>query len=163
GILQTSAAQDIFIAKLQNLNGIPLFVKRFGDADAQFGTGIAADPAGNIYTTGYFTGSIDFGGAVKLTSAGVGENLWVAKFKSVGDIQWARRYGDTGNTRGGSIAADSSSVIVGGTFDGSVTITSAPLTSAGGLDVFVAKLDTSGNVVWSMKGGDAADQFMGGV
>src|SRR5215470_8738076 len=50
--------QDIFVSK-HNPNGVLLWAKRIG-SQAGFGTGIAADAAGNSYVTGYFTGTATF-------------------------------------------------------------------------------------------------------
>jgi hypothetical protein len=47
-------------------------------------------------------------------------------------------------------------VLVTGAFSGTTDLGGGPLTSAGGRDIFVAKLDTEGGHVWSARFGDAA-------
>ena len=55
-----------------------LWSKRFGDGDDQHARSVAVDASGNVIVTGYFYGTIDFGGGA-LTSAGGGD-IFVAKF-----------------------------------------------------------------------------------
>ncbi|MEO7328248.1 MAG: nucleotide-binding protein, partial [Minicystis sp.] len=45
-----------------------------------------------------------------------------------------------------------------GTFTGTIDLGVGPLVSAGGTDIFLAKLDPTGATVWSKRFGDAADQ-----
>ena len=54
---------DIFVAKLDPTGG-HLWSKRFGDADAQEGDSIALDCSVNVLLTGFFAGTVDFGGSV---------------------------------------------------------------------------------------------------
>ena len=68
---------DVYVAKIDAAAGKHLWSKRFGDAADQAGAGVTADPAGNAYLTGYFSGSINFG-CGKLTSAGDADVFVVA-------------------------------------------------------------------------------------
>ena len=50
-----------------------VWARAMGGTGQDFGHGIAVDSAGNVYTTGYFPGTVDFDpgpGTVNLTSAG---------------------------------------------------------------------------------------------
>jgi hypothetical protein len=77
-LVSTGGSVDVFLAKLSGSTGAHLWSRRFGDAQAQYATGVAADPAGNAVVTGYFLGTLDFGGNA-LASAG-GRDLFVTKF-----------------------------------------------------------------------------------
>lgn len=57
--------------------GEPPLEQRFGDASAQHSQGIATDPEGNVVVTGYFAGTLSFGGGA-LTSAG-SDDIFLAK------------------------------------------------------------------------------------
>ena len=55
-----------------------MWSKRFGITGEQFGNAVATDGANNVFVTGTFSGTVDFGGGV-LTSAGDAD-LFVAGF-----------------------------------------------------------------------------------
>ena len=81
-----------------------------------------------------------------------------------GDLGWALRFGDAADQYVTSIAADGAGdVIVTGYFAGTMSFGGSPLVSAGTFDVFVAKLDPSGNHLWSKRFGDAGGQDGAGV
>ncbi len=72
------------------------------------------------------------------------------------DWLWAVRAGSAEEDLGAAISGDGSgNVYVTGLFAGTVVFGSLMLTSAGGTDVFVAKLDTSGNWLWAVRAGGA--------
>jgi len=77
GTLTSSGMDDVFLVKLKQ-DGSFLCGQRFGDAAKQQATGVAADALGNALLTGFFAGSVDFGGG-PLVSAG-GTDIFVAKF-----------------------------------------------------------------------------------
>ncbi len=117
-----------------------------------YGHDIAVDPSGNSYVTGNFHGSAVFG-TTSLTSYG-GWDIFVAKLDADGEWQWAVGAGGILQDEGFGIAVDNegNSYITGVFYDvawfGNIT-----LTSVGGLDVFVAKLDTNGNWEWVVRAG----------
>ena len=55
-----------------------LWSQRFGDTNDQYGYSGAFDPSGNVAMTGYFDGTVDFGGGT-LTSAG-SDDIFLVKF-----------------------------------------------------------------------------------
>src|SRR6185295_3708162 len=63
-----------------------------------------------------------------------------------------------------AVASDpAGNLIVVGHFDGTIDLGGGVLTSAGGFDVFVAKLDPAGNHLCSKRWGDGLAQFAGAV
>jgi hypothetical protein len=159
GVPLTSAGgSDVFVAKLAP-DSSPVWSKRFGDAMDQEGTSIVADPKGNVLLTGFFFGKADFGGGVPLTSAG-GSDVFIAKLASDSSPVWSERFGDAMDQKGASIAADlMGNVVVTGSFRGAIDFGGGvPLTSAGGSDVFVAKLAADSSPVWSKGFGDVTHQ-----
>src|SRR5262249_26735994 len=122
------------------------------------------------YTTGDFQGEATFvggGGSATLTSAGGGD-VFVQKLDGAGNLQWARGMGGTGNDQGlGIVADESSNVFVNGSFQGRAEFAggggSAPLTSAGGGDVFVQKLDGGGTLHWARRMGGTLDDAGSGI
>ena len=119
-----------------------------GSATAENSRSICTDAAGNIYITGSFQNTVDFnfGGAINsLTATGSLSDIFIASYEPDGDYRWAVRAGssDADNTGNGAICADGTNVYVTGNFSGSVLFGATGLTSAGGTDVFVAKLNAT--------------------
>ncbi|MBI4699654.1 MAG: SBBP repeat-containing protein [Deltaproteobacteria bacterium] len=142
----------------------------FGDWNNQYAYDVwasdaAVDALGNVFVTGYFyNGQLHFG-CDPLSAQGY--DVFAAKFDDKGTCQWSKRFGDYKQQVAASIAGDASgSVLVAGTFDGTMSFGCQNLTNAGGgSDIFVAKLDKDGACVWS-KGfgsGDPQGPGVGGV
>jgi hypothetical protein len=160
-LTSAGGSRDVYVAKLDPQLG-HLQSSRFGDASHQDGHHVAVDGAGNVLLTGYFQGSVDFGGG-PLSNIG-DHDVFVAKLDpQLGHLQ-SRRFGDEGLAAGKCIAADAAGdVIVAGYFASSIDFGGGPLTSAGGDDVFVAKLDPQLGHLRSRRFGDAANQLPVGV
>jgi hypothetical protein len=158
--LVCAGPMDVYVAKIEPDNSC-IWSSRFGDAGDQRAEAIAVDAAGNVIITGYFSSSVDFGGGA-LSSAG-DKAVFIAKFSPDGAHRWSKGIGD-GNMCAQAVAVDvSGNVIVAGFFDGSVDFGGGPLTSAGGSDIFLAKLGTDGAHVWSKRFGDGSDQYANSV
>ncbi|KYF85421.1 hypothetical protein BE17_33520 [Sorangium cellulosum] len=72
---------------------------------------------------------------------------------------WSRGYGGTGADEGSSIASDAAgNYYVIGSFEGTIDFGAGPLTSAGGQDIFLLKLDPAGALLWSKRFGNVLDQ-----
>src|SRR5258705_4310265 len=131
------------------------WAKQLGGIANDEGYSIAVDASGNVYTTGYFTGTVDFDpgpGTTNLTAIGL-EDAFVLKMNAVGNIVWAKQFGGSSSDFGRSIAVDASgNVYTTGGFNGTVDFDPGPaivnLSSAGGWDIFISKLNASGNFVW---------------
>jgi len=152
--------------------GQPNFVwaNQLGGTGSDIGYSIASDASGNVYTTGYYSGTVDFDpgpGVFTLTSAGATDDIFVCKLNATGNLVWAKSIGGTGNDLGLSIAVDGAgNVYTTGQFQGVVDfdpgISVVTFTSAGNYDIFVCKLDVSGNYVWAKcVGGTGIDYSMG--
>jgi hypothetical protein len=72
----------------------------------------------------------------------------------VADFDWAKRAGATGGSSGRGVVADAyGNTFVSGYFAGTATIGTNTLTSAGGLDMLLARYDSAGNPVWALRAG----------
>lgn len=155
--LAPNGIMDAYITKT-DASGNFIWVKTFqGDNEAN-GMAIKLDNAGNIYTTGYFSGTVDFdpGLAVySLTSTNGSDDLFVCKLDASGNFIWARNMSaDNMNmAQGRAISVDlNGNVYITGGYIGIVDFDPSPatysLSSNGNQDVFILKLDASGNFVW---------------
>lgn len=112
---------------------------------------------------GYFGGSASFGNLTALIpNGGEGyDDIFVAKINSSGTWQWAVK----ANINLGSNAypdmiklsiskiSDESGFYLTSNFSGTITIGSTTLISTGSSDIFVAKIDSTGNWIWATKAG----------
>jgi len=146
---------DIFVSKL-DMDGDFVWARAMGGSNFAEGRDIAVDSAGNVYTTGWFFGTADFDpgpGSFSLTSAGI-DDIFVSKLDMNGNFVWARAMGGTGSDLGWGIAVDEArNVYTTGHFQTMADFDPGPgsfdLTSAGGDDIFVSKLDADGHFVWA--------------
>jgi hypothetical protein len=156
GALSALDGEDVFVAKL-DASGAHLWSKSFSGVGDQAASGIAVDANDNLLVAGTFAGSVDFGGGT-LASAG-GQDIFVASLDPTGGYRWAKRFGDAGDQQAASIAVNQTGgIFITGAMSGTVDFGGGPLASAGGQDIFVANLDTSGGYVWARRFGDASSQ-----
>lgn len=141
------------------------FATRFGGTSAGFSDAVKAictDASGNVYATGNFNASINFGNGTSTltaTAGGTATDGFVAKFNASGLCQWAIRFGGSATDQGGlGIATDGTTVYVTGQSQFPATISATALaTVGGGTDGVVFALNAStGAVNWAKAFGGGA-------
>jgi hypothetical protein len=155
---------NIFIAKLNPSGNALWAVKPDGYNSAAMD--IVADASGNNYVTGYFgTSSITFG-TTTLTNTG-NSDMFLAKYDANGNSVWAKSAGGNYAVNGGDLALDAvGNCYVVGNFSSDV-ITFGNFTLVNELanntaDLFVAKYDPSGDVLWAKSAkGNSEDAGVG--
>jgi len=147
--LTSGGSSDAFVTKLDAVGSF-VWATRMGGADYDFASGIASLPDGSAILTGSFEEEAAFG-STTLTSAGFGD-AFAAKLDPSGSVVWASRAGGPVNDDGSRVAARADgSAVVTGRFEGTASFGSTTLTSVGGPDLFVARLDAAGT--WQAAGG----------
>jgi hypothetical protein len=134
------------------------WVKSFGGALLDQGTGLALDNSGNVYTTGYFEGTISLpqgNSSVSMSSVG-SRDFYMAKYDQLGDLIWVKTIGGGGQEHTRRIRVDAvGNVYVAGDFNSLVNFDPGVgfnlQNVAGASDVFVAKYDPQGNFLWVKK------------
>lgn len=152
--LTSNGSQDIFIEKLDSAGNF-LWAKSFGSNLVDYSFSIKVDNFGNVYSTGYFQGTVDFDpgpGSVIKTSKG-GHDVYVHKLDSAGNFIWVKTFGGSDDEYGASIDVDASGNVYtlgnfGGTVDFDPGVGVYNLSSAGYADIFIQKMDSSGNYLW---------------
>lgn len=131
-------------------NGTCKWLRSFGDTQSQIIDSVAADDGGNVIVSGRFQGDLDFGDGVSLTSTG-GNDYFIVKLGPDGVADWAKSYGEVDEFQGPlELAVRSTGTIsIAGYFEEDVDFGTGVLTATQGRDLFVAKLDPSGNTVWA--------------
>ncbi|MHC5112509.1 MAG: SdrD B-like domain-containing protein, partial [Planctomycetota bacterium] len=163
-----SSNNDAFVWKLDS-QGEFNWAARLGGTSSDLGYSIAVAPSGNVVTIGSFQGTADMdpgAGVSNLTSAGSAD-VFVSVLDETGAFVWARRLGGTGFDQAYAAAvATDGSVFTAGKFSNTVDFDPGAgtfdLTSAGGYDAFVSKLDPNGDFAWaSTWGGPSSDDVQG--
>ncbi|MCB0706269.1 MAG: SBBP repeat-containing protein, partial [Saprospiraceae bacterium] len=148
-----SEGEDIFIQKLDP-NGNLVWAKRIGGANNDIGYSITTDGENNIYTTGHFSGTVDFDpNAETYYLDGEGEDIFIQKMDSDGNFIWARKIGGSGSGEGLSIQVDEiNNVYITGYFTGTLdfdpneNVVNFTSTDGGLDDIFILKLTEESNV-----------------
>jgi hypothetical protein len=156
-VLTNSGGYDTFVVKY-NSRGQPLWVKQlFGDA-SDFGLAIALDSAGSVYITGNFYSDVLALDGLSVTNATgtSASDIFIAKFDGNGAAQWLRRFGGNGTDTAFHVVVDrDDNVLITGSFFSTtldfdtVTLVNASTDS----DMFLAKLNPAGDVIWARRGG----------
>jgi hypothetical protein len=144
--------------------------------------GVAVDAAGNVFVSGTFSGVVDFDPAAggkkgqgQLPLNAAAGPIFVTKLTPTGSLAWARQLGagtnpSAGSVGGeievqaaGSVAVDATgAVYLTGAFTGTTNFNPAgggTLTSAGGADAYVVKLDANEAFQWAARAGGAGDDY----
>lgn len=126
----------------------------YGGPSNEFESSIAVDTAGNVYTAGGFSGTVDFnpGSEINNLTASGTYDIFIQKLDAFGNYLWAHRLGSTSNDQGFHIVLDSSAnIYVAGLFQGTVDFDPGPGTqnlTFGPPGYFILKLDADGNFIW---------------
>ncbi|MEO6670150.1 MAG: SBBP repeat-containing protein [Ferruginibacter sp.] len=180
--LTAGGAMDIVIAKYAG-SGDFIWAKKIGGSVSGSSNSHIIDPADvivdssdNLYITGSYIGTIDMDPTAAEyfllpPPGGAGlDRIFVAKYNSTGDLQWAFGYGanDVSNNpsynKGLGICIDTTGdLLVTGKFHRTCDFDPGPglfeLTSIGTFeDIFFAKYTADGNFVWAKKVGGAGIQ-----
>jgi hypothetical protein len=110
---------------------------------------MALDTSDNCYVTGHFDDTNNFGG-VNLTNQSIGgSDIFVAKYNSVGALQWAQRAGGVNFNNGRGIGVDTNgNIYVTGGVYGPANFGNINLPSSSYENFFLAKYSSSGVVQW---------------
>ena len=151
-------SHDILVVKYDR-NGIIKWIHSAGGRGGDVANGMSIDAAHNTYIAGEVEDTANFGSGVFLISSGAND-IFLAKYNIGGNIVWAKRWGNTGNDKALSVAvAENGDCYITGYFSESISIGNTQLSSSGGRDIFIAKINSSGNVQWAKKaGGNGEDK-----
>ena len=162
--LSTAGSADMFLIKYDS-SGNYTWAKQVGGVGYDAGRTLNFDQDGNIYVQGQFQNSnVDFdpGTGQALLSSSGDYDAFMLKLDSSGGYITAKRIGGTsGDIIYSSDIDSSNNIYVTGRFN--LTVNFDPnggttnLTSTGGNDVFIAKYDSSYNLIWAKNVGNSGD------
>ena len=161
---RSATGNDIYVSKF-GADGILIWTRTFpGTGIWDEGHGLAVDVSGNVYVTGFFSGSIDFGSGSQsfICTSNGGSDIFVSKYDSYGNFLGAFSWGGPNDDKGFDIVVDSyNNIYVTGFFKGTADfkpgIGKDIRISNGGSDIFISKFDYNGNYVWTKTSGGQID------
>ncbi len=146
---------NVFIVRYFASSGSMTWAKSASGFFNDEGKSITTDVNGNTYVTGYFDSPAIAFGTTTLQNAGG----FVVKYSPSGNVLWAQRVGDYGN----SVSTDTSgNVFVVGYFNSStITLGTTTLTNSGSNnnDIFIVKYDPTGSVLWAKSAGGTSGKI----
>ncbi|MCW5906247.1 MAG: T9SS type A sorting domain-containing protein [Chitinophagales bacterium] len=159
----SGGSSDMFLIKYDP-NGNVLWAKSAGSADDEKGNGCIVDATGNVVVTGYFKGdSIDIEGT-KYPNRG-NKDGFVIKYSTTGTLLAVKVFGGSSSEEPFACSTDGAgNIFVAGSFaSNSVVFDADTIVNTGGnSDIFLVKLDTSLNTIWTKNtGSNSADEARG--
>ncbi len=156
----TASNQSDVIIQKTNSDGDVIWVKSIGGTNQyERVTSLDVDNNGNFYISGMFTNMLDLDLSINqhMIYAPIGEqHSFVAKYDNNGVLLWVKQI-DTSNPNGSSFKSslqvdETGNVYIIGDFIGEVdfdpSIDSVVLNAYGTQDMYIQKLDSSGNLEW---------------
>lgn len=133
---------DVFLVKY-SIAGNYIWSKTLGGNGVDFAFFITGDSSDNVYITGYFDGTANFG-AGNQTSNGE-TDIFLVKYSSAGNYLWSKTFGGNGFDSVSSLHVDSyDNIYVAGGFRQTVNFGGGNITSGGSFDGFIAKYSSTG-------------------
>ncbi len=168
--LGSLGAHDAFILKLDALGNFA-WVRYVGGSANDVADEVVVDASGNVIVEGQFYYTADFGPltaeGLTLPTAGASD-AFLAKIDGSGNWDWVKLVGGSSIDQGRSLALDASGNIyttgvftITADFDPGPRVTN--LTTVGGQDVFISKLDWWGNLVWAKKVGGSSVESVSSI
>ena len=146
------ATTDIFLAKYSS-NGDVLWARRAGGYLSETEISVSAGNSGSVFLAGNFLGpEITFGTATFTNNNPENNNLFLAKYATGGDVEWAMVAGGEGDELVRSVATDKygNAYITGYSNSTSIAFGALSLNNpTGSGNLFVVKLNTDGNALWA--------------
>jgi hypothetical protein len=161
-----SGGGAIFVSKLDPAGNF-VWAKGFTGGSIASGYSIEVDALGNVYTSGFFSGTTDFDpGAGVYNLYSPNDAVFISKLDPFGNFIWTKQFGQSYSYVKAMKLDAAGNVHTTGTFNGVLDFDPGPgtytLQSNGIHDIFVSKLDASGNFVWANSfGGIGWDYGMG--
>jgi len=160
---------NIFISKIDPYGNL-LWAIKTGDTESYSSTDIAVDATGNVYATGIFEGNVDFDpgpGIFNITSRGKSD-IFLSKYNSSGLFIWVKQFGGDSSDIVKSISIDlNDNICLAGSFKGSSDfdpgVTTFSLTSMYNRNIFISKVNSSGDFIWAKQLSSTNDQSVNAI
>ncbi len=143
----------VTVNPVDNSNTNAEWIEQLGTSGVDESKRVATDSNGNVYISGYTSGSLNG------TNAG-SFDAWIAKYDGQGNLLWTKQFGTSESDISSGVATDSNgNVYISGSTSGSLN----GGTNAGSGDAWIAKYDTQGNLLWTEQLGSSGRDDSNGV
>jgi hypothetical protein len=151
---------NIFLAKFDSSGNI-LWGQKAGAASGYCGSkAIDIDHAGNSYIAGYYHGTIALGTLNITSTMGLANEVLIAKCDAAGNFVWVNKSTGAGSVK--TIGLDNqANAYISGTFQQTISFDAITLTSSGGNDIYIAKVNSFGNFAWATSAGGLQNDYIG--
>lgn len=154
--------RSMFVARY-DADGMLIWSQQAGNGRSQSGHQIAVDASGNCYVCGYITGLLELDGQQMGTDTTV-QDIFLAKLSPAGKLIWSANSGGQANGLSTGIAVDQQgNCYLTGMFKNKATFGKTSLTSKGGHDIFVARINADGSPAWAYTGGGEKTDYGLGI
>ena len=148
-VAPSAGDRDLFLTRLDSAGNL-LGTVQWGTPALDHGSSVLVDGQDSVIVAGHTEGVLP-----GQSSAGLGD-AFVSRLNPDGSAAWITQFGTAGDERVAQLIFDrQGNLLLLGTTDGTFAGSSA----AGGSDVFVAKLDANGTLLFSRQWGTSADDM----
>ncbi len=151
----SNGRDDAFLSKF-DMYGNYLWTLTWGGSGYDMGEDVMVDRNGNVYVTGSWSKTVDFDPGPGVDERDFIWNLdgYLSKFDPDGNHIWTATWGGCGYQRGLSVVADTAGdLYITGSFSRFTDFDPGPdiagFDSIGFVDVFLTKLSTDGDLIWT--------------
>jgi arginine repressor len=159
GVNHGSGTSDFWILKL-DASGNLLWQKTLGGTGSDFAVAVTGSADGGYVIAGYTNSNNS--GDVGANHGSTGNDMWVVKLDANGNLVWQKTLGGTGSDNANCItrSTDGGFVVAGGTNSNN---SGQVGTNHGMIDMWVVKLDGSGNLQWQKTMGGADNDYANAI
>jgi Secretion system C-terminal sorting domain len=168
--LISSSDYQTFLSKLDAAGNL-IWAKQISGLGTSTGYGLLYDQNMSLYYAGGFGGTMDFDpGAGTHTEITPGDyDHFLLKTDTAGNFQWVKRFTGSGGGYTFQLANDTTfNLYLSGSIQDTTDFDPGPgvfnlVSSSGSADVFICKLDSSGNFIWAAKVGGSGNDWIQGL
>ncbi len=152
-ILTNDGENDIFLVKLDKNSNV-IWANSINGNSNELAYSMAIDKNQNVFITGTFESVTLNLGEKEIYNQG-GEDIFIIKYDKNGNLLWSKSVGGSGSDYSQDIATDKNGnfYITGYYYSESISFDKIVLKNKGNHDVFVAKYNSNGKLIWVKNAG----------
>jgi hypothetical protein len=136
-----------------DLQGNGLWSQSFGNG-AHEGMSIAADTLGNLFVAGLMRGTMVLPDGTLTSTSPSNDDILLVGLAQDGTYRWGKSTGSIAREVAWAITPDNKgNAYMAGYFQNTIDFFGTPLTSLGGADAVIAKIEADGDVAWAHRAG----------